>query len=218
MHDNPVESLKLGTGEDLTIVLVHGRTQSAQDMKVHAERLGLDNVTFLFPLATGNTWYPGLFMAPIAENEPALSAAIAHYEAIVAGLIAKGIPADRIVVGGFSQGACLTSEFLARHPRRYAAAILWTGGLIGPAGSVWPLRPVLSGMPAYITTAENDPWVPTDRVEETFDWLRQSGARPELEIFEDREHGVLDVEIAAVRRMIEAVRSDAADERFVQPG
>lgn len=218
MHDNPVESLSLGKGSDLTIVLVHGRTQSPQDMRVHAERLALDNVTFLFPLATGNTWYPGLFMAPIADNEPALSAAIGHYEAIVSDLIAKGTPAHRIVVGGFSQGACLTSEFLARHPRRYAATILWTGGLIGPAGTVWPLRPILSGMPAYITTAENDPWVPTDRVRETYDWLRQSGARPELDIFEDREHGVLDVEIAAARRMVETVRPEAADERFVQPG
>lgn len=210
MHDNPVEELVLGTGNDLTIVLVHGRTQAPQDMKLHAERLGLDNVRFLFPCATGNSWYPGLFMAPIADNEPALSAALAHYEAIVSGLIDEGIPAERIVVGGFSQGACLTSEFLARHPRRYGAAILWTGGLIGPAGSVWPLRPVLSQMPVYITTADNDPWVPADRVTETYDWLRQSGAKPQIEIFEDREHGVLDVEIAAVRAMIDAVRAPVA--------
>lgn len=206
MHNNPVEELVLGTGSDLTIILVHGRTQAPKDMKVHAERLGVDNVRFLFPGATGNSWYPGLFMAPLAENEPALSAALTHYETIVSGLINEGTPAERIVVGGFSQGACLTSEFLARHPRRYGAAILWTGGLIGPAGSVWPLRPELSQMPAYITTAENDPWVPSDRVTETYDWLRQSGAKPQIEIFEDREHGVLDVEIAAARTIIEAVR------------
>lgn len=206
MHDNPLESLRLGNGDDLTIVLVHGRTQSPQDMKGHAERLALEDVTFIFPLATGNTWYPGPFMAPITDNEPALSAAIAHYESIVSDLIAKGTPAERIIVGGFSQGACLTAEFLARHPRRYAAAILWTGGLIGPAGTVWPLRPALSGMPACISTAENDPFVPPERVRETYDWLRQSGAKPELEIFEDREHGVLDVEIATARRMIEAAR------------
>lgn len=207
MHDNAVERMTRGNRSDLTIVLVHGRTQSPEDMKVHADRLGLDNVTYLFPRASDNTWYPAKFQAPIAENEPALSAAIAHYEAIVSGLIAQGVRAESIVVGGFSQGACLTSEFIARHPRPYGAAVIWTGGLIGPAGTVWPLRSALSGMPAFITTADNDPWVPSDRARETYEWMLQSGARPNLKIFRERDHCVLDEEIAAARQMIESVRN-----------
>lgn len=207
MHDNAVERVTRGSRSDLTIVIVHGRTQSPEDMMVHAERLDLDNVTYLFPRATDNTWYPAKFQAPIAENEPALSTAIAHYETIVSDLIAQGTPAESIVVGGFSQGACLTSEFIARHPRRYGAAVIWTGGLIGPAGTVWPLRSTLSGMPAFITTADNDPWVPSDRARETYEWMLQSGARPNLKIFKERDHCVLDEEIAAARQMIESVRN-----------
>ena len=191
---------------DLTIILVHGRGQSPDDMAVLADRLDLSGVRYLFPRADGNTWYPDKFMAPIANNEPFLSAAIAHYETVVAGVLAEGVPASRIIVGGFSQGACLSAEYLARHPRRFGAAVLWTGGLIGPRGTVWPLPGVLRGMPAFISTAENDPWVPAERVRETYDWLLQSGAEPDMTIFEERDHGVLDEEIEAVRNMIERVR------------
>jgi len=206
MHQNKPEELQVGDRADLTIISVHGRGRSPDDMRALAGRLGLDNVRYLFPVATNNTWYPALFMDPIAENEPWLSAAIAHYESLVSGLIAEGMPADRIVVGGFSQGACLTAEFLARHPRRYAAAVLWTGGLIGPEGTQWPVRRELQGLPAYISTSLTDPWVPAPRVRETHGWLQSSGSSAMMMIFQQREHGVLDEEVGAARAMIERVR------------
>lgn len=210
MHLNPVEERVTGAAPDLTIVLMHGRGQTPADMVTLSERLALDNVRYLFPRADDKAWYPDKFMAPIANNEPYLSGAIARYEAIVSELIASGTPSERIVLGGFSQGACLSAEYLARHPRRYAAAALWTGGLIGPRGTVWPLRSVLRGMPAFITTAENDAWVPAERVRETYDWMAQSGAEPSLKIYQEREHGVLDEEVDAVRAMIARVRLDHA--------
>lgn len=219
MHTNPPEErIDRASGEkkfaqrsdagetDLTIILVHGRGQSPEDMAALADRLALSGVRYLFPRADDNTWYPQKFMAPIASNEPHLSAALAHYDSLVERVLAEGIPAERIIVGGFSQGACLSAEYLARHPRRFGAAVLWTGGLIGPRGTVWPLRSVLKGMPAFLSTAENDPWVPSERVRETYDWLIQSGAKPQMRIFEERDHGVLDEEIAVVREMIESVR------------
>jgi phospholipase/carboxylesterase len=206
MHQNPPEQLLIGDHADLTIIFAHGRGRSPADMRALAERLAIDNVRYLFLLASGNTWYPALFQDPIASNEPSLSAAIAHYEDVVSGLIADGTPAGSIVVGGFSQGACLTAEFMARHPRRFAAAVLWTGGLIGPPGTEWPLRRELSGMPAYVSTSENDPWVPPERVRETHGWLQASGASATMMIFREREHGVLDEEVAAVRSMLERAR------------
>lgn len=198
--------MQVGSQTDLAIVLTHGRGRSPADMRALADRLALDNVRYLFPVAENSTWYPKLFQDAIADNEPSLSDAIAHYESVVAGLEAEGFPPNRIVVGGFSQGACLTAEFLARHPRPYAAAVLWTGGLIGPEGTQWPVRKQLADMPVFISTSETDPWVPPPRVRETHAWLRQSGASATMLIFQEREHGVLDEEVRAVRAMIERAR------------
>jgi predicted esterase len=208
VHQNKPEEMHVGSRADLTIVLAHGRGRSPADMRALADRLALDNVRYLFLVAENSTWYPKLFQDPIADNEPSLSDAIAHYQSIIAGLENEGTPASRIVVGGFSQGACLTAEFLARHPRQYAAAILWTGGLIGPEGTTWLVRPELRDLPVFISTSENDLWVPPPRVRETHAWLRDSGASPSMLIFKEREHGVIDEEVHAVRSMIERLRFD----------
>ena len=109
----------------------------------------------------------------------------------------------RLVIGGFSQGACLSAEYLSRHPRRLAGAILWTGGLIGPPGNAWRPDRALDGMPVYITTSETDPFVPPARVRETADWLIASGATVTARIFTSREHMVSDEEIAAARRLLQ---------------
>jgi predicted esterase len=206
MHQNTPESLQIGTRADLTIILAHGRGRSPDDMRALADRLDIDNVRYVFPVATNNTWYPALFQDAVADNEPWLSAAIAHYDDLVLREIAAGTPAERIFIGGFSQGACLTAEFLARHPRRYAGAILWTGGLIGPDGMTWPENQEFVDMPAYISTSENDPWVPPQRVRETHSWLRRCGAMATMMIFKERDHGVIDEEIGPVRGMIERQR------------
>jgi len=206
MHDNKPEILQVGPHADLTIFLVHGRGHSPRDMRPLAERLGVTNVRYIFPAATDNTWYPKPFQHPVEDNEPWLSAAIAHYEDLVTRELAAGTPAERIIIGGFSQGACLTNEFLARHPRRYAGAIIWTGGLIGPPGTIWPHNDKLEDMPAYISTSENDPWVPAPRVRESHAWLRSCGASATMMIFKERDHGVIDEEIGPVRGMIERQR------------
>ncbi|MEP7239385.1 MAG: phospholipase [Devosia sp.] len=204
MHNQPVIEKLVGRPR-LTVVLVHGRTLTPAYMDALAERLALEHVRYLFPAAEGNSWYPKTLFAPLADNEPGLDAAIAHYETLIAGLLATGTPLECIVVGGFSQGACLTAEFLSRHPRRFGAAILWTGGAIGPPGRTWPPRPALAGLPVYLTTSKVDPFVPASRVIETADWLTASGALPEMEIFENREHMVSDREIERARQMLVAL-------------
>lgn len=210
MHHNEPQELLTGPRQDLTVILMHGRGRSPADMHLLAVRLGIPNVRFLFPEAEGHTWYPKLFQDPIADNEPSLSAALNHYDGIVETVLAAGTPLERIVVGGFSQGACLTAEFLARSPRRYGGVVLWTGGLIGPDGTDWPVRRVLAGVPVYLTTSEIDPWVPPQRVRETARWLRACGAAVELKIFDDRPHSVDDVEIDTARVLLEQTRAGAA--------
>src|SRR5579862_1831017 len=112
MHQNPVVEHRVGDAASLTVVLVHGRTLTPEYMRKLADRIALPRVRYVMPAADGNTWYPKSFLAPLAENEPNLSAAIAHYETVVARLLAEGVAPARLIVGGFSQGACLTAEYL----------------------------------------------------------------------------------------------------------
>ncbi len=204
MHQNAPIEYKTGNRPALTVVLAHGRTLTPDYMRGLADRIGLPDIRYVLPSADGNTWYPKSFLSPIAENEPHLSAAIAHYETIVADLLADGVKATRLVIGGFSQGACLTAAYLARHPRRLAGAILWTGGLIGPPGTEWRADRALDGMPAYLTTSETDPFVPPARVLQSADWLIASGAVTTARIFAAREHLVSDEEIVAGRALLVA--------------
>ncbi|WP_207482009.1 alpha/beta hydrolase [Arenibaculum pallidiluteum] len=213
MHDEAWLELVPRGGADLAVVMMHGRGRSPEEMRDLAERLDLPRVRYVFPAASGASWYPKGFLTPVEENEPHLSAALNHYERVVGALMAEGFVPDRIVLGGFSQGACLTAEFLARSPRRYAGALVFTGGLIGPPGTDWPVRPELDGMPVLLTTSEVDEWVPPSRVHETSRWLQRCGALVELRIFETRPHVVDDEELAAARNLIERTRHEGGRAR-----
>ena len=202
MHDEPPLTQAGNGSTDLVAILVHGRGGRAEDMRALAEQLGLGGARCLFPAATGSTWYPQRFTAPLESNEPDLSAALGHYERLVAQLLAEGVPPGRILLGGFSQGACLTAEYLARHPRAYAGASIFTGGLIGPPGTRWPPQPALAGLPVYLASSEIDEWIPMDRVRETEAWLRTSGVDVTTRIFTDRPHTVSAEEIGEARLMI----------------
>jgi predicted esterase len=203
MHQSPVVEYRSPGATSLTVVLVHGRTLTPDYMRALAERIDLPNVRYVMPAADGNTWYPKSFLAPFSENEPSLSAAIARYEAIVTQLLAEGVAPGRLLVGGFSQGACLSAEYLYRHPRRLGGALLWTGGLIGE-DTDWQPRRELNGMPVYITTSQVDPFVPAARVMKTVEWLAASGASTTVRVFPERAHEVSDEEIAGARTLFRA--------------
>ena len=117
------------------MVLLHGRGASAEDILGVADALAVPGFAYLAPQASGYTWYPYSFLAPIAQNEPFLSSALALVERVMAQVEEAGIPTERTVIAGFSQGACLTLEFAARHVRRYGGVIAFTGGIIGPEGT-----------------------------------------------------------------------------------
>src|SRR5262245_60978407 len=112
----------------LAMILVHGRGASADDIMSLAREFRQNDVAYLAPQAAGNTWYPYTFLAPIEKNEPALSSALGVLRGLVASLGAQGVPPERIGLLGFSQGACLSLEFAARHARHYAAVVGLSGG------------------------------------------------------------------------------------------
>jgi predicted esterase len=186
-------------------ILAHGRGGSPEDMAQLGAALDCPDVSFVLPGAPGNTWYPQSFMAPFAANEPWLGRSLANHARVIESVIAEGVPPERIVLGGFSQGACLTAETLIRAPRRYGAALILTGGVIGPPGTTWPAQPALAGTPVFLSGSEVDPHVPAARARETARVLEASGALVELQIFADRPHVVTQEEIGKARSCLRAV-------------
>lgn len=186
-------------------ILAHGRGGSPEDMAQLAAALDCPDVSFVLPGAPGNTWYPQSFMAPFAANQPWLERSLANHARVIEDIIARGVPPERIVLGGFSQGACLTAETLLRAPRRYGAALILTGGVIGPPGTTWPARPELAGTPVYLSGSEIDPHVSPERARETARVLEASGALVELRMFADRPHVVTQEEIEKARTYLRAV-------------
>jgi predicted esterase len=179
------------------VILLHGRGRDTADVLALADRIADPDVAYLAPAARESTWYPQSFLAPLPENEPYLSSALGVVDALV-----QAHAPERLVLGGFSQGACLAAEYALRHPRRYGGLLLYTGGAIGPPGTAWPPRGSFAGMPAYLGTSDPDAWVPVERVRETADLLRAQDAEVTLEVFPGLDHVVDDAEIAAGRALI----------------
>ena len=179
-------------------VLLHGRGRSPEDVLLLAERLGDPGVCFIAPAAADNSWWPGSFLAPFAENEPWLSSALGAVDALVHTLG----DLSRVVLGGFSQGACLASEYALRHPGRYAGLLLYTGGFCGPRGTVPPRIGSFEQTPVYMGTSDPDDWVPVWRVRETESVLSGLGAVVALDVFEGMDHLVNDAEIEQGRTLL----------------
>jgi predicted esterase len=185
-----------------TIVLLHGRGGSAENMLSLYGALGDERFAALAPQAAGQSWYPQSFLAPLESNQPYLDSALRRVDSLVADLLARGIPAGRVVLMGFSQGACLASEFVARHPRRYGAVIGLTGGLIGPPGTPREYAGSLDDTPVFLGTSDPDPHVPFERVKETADVLGRMGARVELRRYAGMPHTINEDELDACRELL----------------
>jgi predicted esterase len=181
-------------------VLLHGRGRSPEDVLGLAERIALDDVAFVAPAAAEHSWWPGSFLAPFAENEPWLSSALGAVDALLHSL---EVDLSRVVLGGFSQGACLAAEYALRHPAPFAGVLLYTGGFCGPAGTPAPQVDAFEGTPVYLGTSDPDGWVPVWRVRETAAAFSQLGATVQLDVFEGMDHLVNDQEIAAGRALLQ---------------
>jgi phospholipase/carboxylesterase len=186
----------------LAAIMIHGRGRDAEEMAALAVTLAVEGIRYYCPKAPDGSWYPARFIEPLEANQPALGRSLAAIEAELDALHAAGFADDRIVLCGFSQGGCLAAQTLLRRPSTYAAGVLFTGGLIGPPGTVWRSPGRLPGVPILLTGSETDEWVPAWRTRETEAVLSGLGARLETVIYPRREHLVSDDEILRARALL----------------
>ena len=151
----------------LAMVMLHGRGATATDILSLETELPSGGIAFLAPQAKGDSWYPYSFLAPLTENEPALSNSLAVIGDLLTYLSQQGIPSARVILLGFSQGACLSLEYAARNARRYAGIVGLSGGLIGPAGTPREYAGSLEGTPVFLGCSTTDLHIPKERVDET---------------------------------------------------
>jgi len=187
------------------VVLVHGRGASAEDILGFAGLLARPGVAFLAPQAADHSWYPQRFLAPLAVNEPWLSSALGKLATLRDGLAAAGIADDRIVWLGFSQGACLASEFVARHPRRWGGLVAAVGGRIGPQGMEFEDPGDLAGTPVYLGCGDPDPHIPWPRVEESAAAFARQNAEVTLRRYPGFPHSVHPEAVSFARRLLEVL-------------
>jgi predicted esterase len=193
------------TSKSTVVILMHGRNAGPSNILDLASHLHQHGVTYLAPAAAGRTWYPLSFLAPRTQNEPFLSSALAAVGRVVDDAIHRGVPLHRIVIGGFSQGACLATEFVYRHTKPLGGLIALSGGLIGPAGTTWHRTESLAGMPAFFGCSDVDAHVPRVRVEESAAVFSTLGANVTPCIYPGMGHMVNDDEIAHAASMIAAI-------------
>lgn len=174
----------------LAVVCLHGRGGSAEDILGLGQALGEDAIAYLAPQADGGAWYPRPFMEPLEANEPALSAALARVGEIVEGLGGQGFGPERVVLAGFSQGACLSAEYLARNPGRVGALLGFSGGLIGPSVADRETPADLTALPVFLGCSERDPFIPATRVRETAEHLQKRGASVTAKLYPGNAHTI----------------------------
>lgn len=187
------------------VVLIHGRGATAASMMPLAQELEASDAAFLAPQAPGYAWYPHPFLAPIAQNEPYLSNSLGMLADIFAQLESGGMPAERVLLLGFSQGACLSVEYAARNPRRYGGLAILSGGLIGPPGDSLAHPGSLDGTPVFLGCSNSDPHIPRERVLETEAVLQSMGAQVTTRLYPELGHTVNEEELGLVREMLAGV-------------
>lgn len=184
------------------LIMIHGRGGSAEDMLSLAEHLDVKDYALIAPQATGNTWYPYSFLAPIQQNEPWLSSALSLLGDIVGDIVAQGIPEKDICFLGFSQGACLTLEFVTRNATRYGGVAAFTGGLIGDKIYSDHYKGDFAGTPVFIGTSDPDMHVPVQRVYATTNILKNMQADVTEKIYPNMGHTISHDEISKANTLI----------------
>jgi predicted esterase len=189
------------------VILIHGRGATAESIiQLKGEFTG-DNILFAAPQASGFQWYPHSFLAPTERNEPGLSSGLQVIFDIIEDLEAKGIRKEKIIIAGFSQGACLASEFVARHPSRYGGLIAFSGGLIGDEVDAASYPGSLNGTPCFLGCSNIDPHIPLERVHESEKILQDMGAEVTAKIYKNMAHTINRDEVDEAQKIINSVIS-----------
>ncbi len=177
------------------LIMIHGRGGTAQNIVSLAHEFNLPNTAIYAPQATNNSWYPYSFMAPDEENQPALNSALEVIDELVQQIKADGIPEEKIFFVGFSQGACLTLEYISRNAKQYGGAVAFTGGLIGEGLDLSKYQGDFNQTPILITTGDPDPHVPLTRVEESAEIIKGLNANVTVKVYKGRPHTITQQEL-----------------------
>ena len=203
MHQkNIVTAGKELMSNNKVLIMLHGRGGSAEDILSLAAHLQTTDFTLIAPQATNNTWYPLSFMAPPAQNEPELSSALAMLKELVNELLSKGVPATNLYFLGFSQGACLTLEFVTRNAVKYGGVVAFTGGLIGDQIYKENYTGDFEGTPVFIGTSHPDPHVPLERVKASTTILKNMHANVTEKVYSGMGHTINQDEIDQANRLV----------------
>ncbi len=203
MHKKNVQTAGKSLEEaEKALIMIHGRSANARDILGVASHLNVSEYALLAPEATNNTWYPYSFMAKPEQNEPWLSSALDLLEEALEEVTKNGISSENIYFLGFSQGACLTLEFVARNAQKYGGIVAFTGGLIGDRINLENYSGDFSGTPIFIGTGNPDPHVPIARVNESVAILEKMNAMVQLQVYEGRPHTISQDEIEVANRLI----------------
>lgn len=202
----------------LAVVLAHGRGGSPEDMLALGAHLAIADVAFIAPTAAGRSWWPRSFLAPLGDNAPWLDSALGAFGAAVDEVAAGGLPPERIVVAGFSQGACLALEHAARADRPYLGVVGLSGGLIGTqdaggpstddlyghAPKTFDYAGDLAGTRVFLGCHERDPHIPLTRVRETERVFARLGAEVVAQVYPGQGHGIVEQDISFLRSLLNA--------------
>ncbi|NJN93987.1 MAG: phospholipase [Anaerolineales bacterium] len=203
----------LTTGEPLdraqaAMIMIHGRGATAESILTLTDELAQPGFIYLAPQASGYTWYPNSFMSPIPSNEPGISSGLAVIAGLIERLAEAGIPTEKTMLLGFSQGACLSLEFVARHAQRYGGVAGLSGGLIGPDGTPRNYPGSLAGTPVFLGCSDVDFHIPKGRVEQSAEVLRQLGGDVTIRLYPGMDHTVNEEELVAVRTIMQGLISE----------
>jgi phospholipase/carboxylesterase len=203
MHQkNIIRAGKELSANNKVLILLHGRGGSAEDILSLAPYLDIKDFTLLAPQATNNTWYPYSFLAPPQQNEPWLSSALDLLKGLTNEILEKGISSHNIYFLGFSQGACLTLEFVTRNATQYGGVVAFTGGLIGD--KIYPenYHGDFMGTPIFIGTSNPDPHVPVERVYATANILKDMNAAVTEKVYNNMGHTITHDEIDNANKLV----------------
>jgi phospholipase/carboxylesterase len=203
MHQNQIHTAGKKIKEaKKALIMVHGRGGSAQDILSLATHLNVNDFALIAPQATNKSWYPLSFLSPPLQNEPWLSSALDILDSTYGELVENGIASDHIYIVGFSQGACLTLEYVARNARIYGGVAAFTGGLIGDKIYETNYKGDFNGTPIFIGSSDPDPHVPVERVHGSTSILRKMNASVTEKIYPHMGHTISMEEITVANQLI----------------
>ena len=188
-------------------ILLHGRSRTKQEMLDLASGLEIGGTRWIAPYADDGLWYPGRFMEPLKSNEPFLTRSVERCHRLVSDAGEDGrLSPGQLFIVGFSQGACIAVEYALRHPGCCGAIVVFSGCLMGPAGTDW--RPAdgqtLRGLRVFLTGSDMDEWIPEQRTRQTAEVLQSLGADVEMHVYPSRPHIVSNLELAEARTFLQA--------------